>query len=100
MFIVSKNRNSIINTAQVTSIYVGADNCTIKADYQNGSGCQLGRYSSETAAYAAIELIAENLNKCDVCFMPKDNSVDAKLNNGIYKQHNIDGKKTKGHGGS
>ena len=100
MFIVSKDRNSIINTAQITAIFVGADNCTIKADYQNGKGCQLGRYNSETQAHTAIEIIAESIGRCEICFMPKDNDVDAKINLTEQKQHNVNGKKTKGHGGS
>lgn len=42
MFLVSKDKNSIVNMLQMKVVYLGSDNCTIKADYQNGKGCQLG----------------------------------------------------------
>lgn len=100
MFIVSKDKNSIINTEQITAIFVGADNCTVKADYQNGKGCQLGRYNSEAAAHMAVEIVANSIGKTEVCFMPDDNSINAKISIGEQKPHHISGKKTKGHGGS
>ena len=100
MYIVSKDKNSIVNMSQITVVYLGADNCTIKADYQNGKGCQLGRYNSEAAAKMAMEIVANNMGKMEVCFMPEDSAINAKLNLGEQKQHHISGKKTKGHGGS
>lgn len=100
MFVVSKDRNSIINTSQVTAIFVGADNCTIKADFQNVKGCQLGRYNSEAAAVTAIGIIAQSIENKEVCYMPKDNEIEAKINLFEQKKHHITGKKTKGHGGS
>lgn len=63
MFVVSKDKNSIVNMSQITVVYLGADNCTIKADYQNGKGCQLGRYNSEKEAKTAIDIIANNMGK-------------------------------------
>lgn len=100
MYLVSKDRNSIVNMSQITVLYLGADNCTIKADYQNGKGCQLGRYNSEAAARAAIDIIAKNMGKTEVCFMPEDCDVSAKINIEGQRQRHISGKKTKGHGGS
>lgn len=100
MYIVSKDKNSIVNMSQITCVYLGADNCTIKADYQNGKGCQLGRYNSEAAAKMAMEIVANNMGKMEVCFMPEDSFINARLNLGEQKQHHISGKKTKGYGGS
>lgn len=100
MYLVNKDRNSIVNMSQITVLYLGADNCTIKADYQNGKGCQLGRYNSEAAARAAIDIIATNMGKVEVCFMPEDCDVNARINIDGQRQHHISGKKTKGHGGS
>lgn len=100
MYIVSKDKKSIINTEQVTSMYVGADGCTIKVDFGNGKGCQIGRYNSEKECQIAIEIIAGNFGKADVCFMPESNAINAKLNLTEQKQRHISGKKTKGHGGS
>lgn len=100
MFIVNKNKSSIVNMSQITVMYLGADNCTVKADYQNGNGCQLGRYNSEAAARMAMEIVANSMGKTEVCFMPEDSAVNAKINLVEQKQHHISGKKTKGHGGS
>lgn len=86
--------------SQITVMYLGADNCTVKADYQNGNGCQLGRYSSEAAARMAMEIVAGSMGKTEVCFMPDDSAVNAKFNLGEQKPHHISGKKAKGHGGS
>lgn len=41
MYIVSRDKRSIINTEQITSMYVGADGCTIKADFENGKAVRL-----------------------------------------------------------
>ena len=100
MFIVSKDKKSIINTQEITCIYIGADGCNLKAEFENGKGCQIGRYNSEKQSQIAIEIIADNMGKNEVCFMPQDNDIDAKINNRKTKQHHISGKKTKGHGGS
>lgn len=100
MFIVSKDRNSIVNAQQITSIYIGADGCTLKADFGNGKGCQIGRYNSEKQSQVAIEILANSIGKGEICFMPQDNAVNAKINIGETKQHHISGKKTKGHGSS
>lgn len=100
MYIVSKDKKSIINTEQITSMYVGADGCTIKADFRNGKGCQIGRYNSEKECQIAIEIIAGSFGRSDACFMPEDNAINAKISLGGQKYHHATGKKTKGHGGS
>lgn len=100
MYIVNKDKKAIINLEQVTCVYLGADGCTIKVDYQSGNGCQLGRYNSESAAQAAIEIISNSIGKAEVCFMPEDTAINAKISLGEQKYHHATGKKTKGHGGS
>lgn len=100
MYILSKDQNSIINLEQVTVVYIGSDSCTIKADYQNGKGCQLGRYNSEEEAKIAMNIISENVGKTEICKMPTNEAVKAKCNLKEQKNHHIGGKKTKGHGGS
>lgn len=100
MYIVSKDKKSIINTEQVTSLYIGADGCTIKADFGNGKGCQIGRYHSEKECQVAIGIIATSLGKSAVCYMPDSAAITARLSTGESKQHHISGKKAKGHGGS
>lgn len=102
MFIVSKDRKSLINAEQVTCIYASTDGCSLKVDFQNGRGCQIGKYNSDGEARIAIGIIADSikLGNMEVCFMPDDNAIKAKLNLDEQKYHHITGKKTKGHGGS
>ena len=100
MFILSKDNRSIINMEQITVVYIGSDNCTIKADYQNGKGCQLGRYNSEEETKIAMSIISESVGKTEICVMPTDEAVRAKCNLREQKSHHVSGKKTKGHGGS
>lgn len=102
MFIVSKDRKAIINLEQVSTMYIGSDGCSIKADYRSGNGCQLGRYDSARETRIVMEMVADRIGtgKMEICFMPDDSAVKAKLNADGQKYHHITGKKTKGHGGS
>lgn len=101
MNIVSKGKKSIVNAEQVTSIYIGADGYTIKAEFVNGNGCQLARYDSEKQAQIAMEIIANRLGKADkICYMPELPEINAKVNLEDQKQYHITGRKQKGHGGS
>lgn len=97
MFIVSKDKRAIVNTDWVTSVHIGADGCTLKADFQNGNGCQIGRYMSEEECMTAMDIITGML---DACSVPDDSAVIAKINLGGQRLRHISGKKTKGHGGS
>lgn len=99
MIIVSKDRNNIVNLEQVTNIFAGSDGYTVKAEYANGNGCQLGRYSSP-AASKVIEMIGLAVGRTEVYFLPNDEEVSARLNEEKARYHHITGKKTKGHGGS
>lgn len=100
MFLVGKDNKSIINTDRITSMYIGADGCTVKVDFENGKGCQVGRYNSEREAQAAIEIVSGNVGRLAVCGMPDDDAVSARISQKNQKQHHATGKKTKGHGGS
>ena len=100
MYIVSKDTRSMVNAEQITSIYIGADGCTIKADFKNGKGCQIGRYASEKACQIALEILAKDSTRNGVSWMPTDDAVNARLALEDRKVHHVSGKKTKGHGGS
>lgn len=100
MYIVSKDKKAIINLEQISTMYIGSDGCSIKADYISGNGCQVGRYSSDREAKKAMELVANAIGKSEVCFMPDDDAVKAKMNSEEQKYRHITGKKTKGRGGS
>ena len=100
MFVVSKDRISIINMEQITNLYIGADGCTIKADYANGKGCQIGRYNGEKEAKAAVEIVVRSMQRNEVSFMPNDEEVRTAIQTQETKWHHATGKKMKGHGGS
>ena len=57
MFIVAKDGKSIINTSHITGIYIGADGCTLKADFENGKGCQIARYDVDRFSKIALNFI-------------------------------------------
>ena len=100
MYVISKDGNSIVNMDHVTSIYIGADGCTVKADFANGKGYQLGRYDSMQECLIAVEIVAEKLETRKNSCLPSDSVVSAKLRLVRQEQHHISGKKTKSHGGS
>lgn len=100
MIIVSKDRESIINMEQVTSIHIGADGCTLKVDFVNGKGCQIGRYGSEKECQVVIAAIAKNIEKAGSSFMPDDDEVRVGMGLEKQKHRHATGKKPKGHGGS
>ena len=99
MIIVSKDRDIIVNMDQVTTLFTGNDGYTVKAAFANGSGCQLGRYASSVAG-KVIGMIGLAVGRSEVYFLPSDEDVAARLNEERARYHHIDGKKTKGHGGS
>lgn len=100
MYVASMDKKAVINFEQITSVYIGADGCTIKADFGNGKGCQIGRYSSERGAQVALDMIMMSVGKCEMCFAPGDAAVKARISLEEQRQHPIGGKKQKGHGGS
>lgn len=101
MFIVTKDGKAIINTRHVTSIYLGVDKCCIKADFENGKGCQIARYDADKHSEIAMSIIVDSIRRGDaMCCMPDDKSIKAKLNLEEQKYHHLTGKKTKRRGGS
>lgn len=88
MFIVSKDKKSIVSTEQIRLIYTDSDKRTVKAEHQNGKGCDLGRYSSEAATQAMIEDLANSIGRTEVYFMPDDDFVKARSKNGVQKERN------------
>ena len=98
MFIVNKDRTQVINMNQVTVLFIGSDECSVKVNFAAGQGCQVARYNSHNAAAAAIELLGKSMANCDeVFFFPDDERVRT---HAAEKWHHATGKKTKGHGGS
>lgn len=86
MFIVSKDKKAIVSTEQIRLIYTDSDKRTVKAEHQNGKGCNLGRYGSEAAAQAMIEDLANSIGRTDVSYMPDDDFVKARSKSGVQEQ--------------
>lgn len=85
VYITNKDCSEIINLSKITRIYISKDkdNCTVKADFENGSSCQLGQYGSRSEAQGAIDIVASMLKSklvLEVCSMPQDDMVIAHLN--------------------
>ena len=100
MFIISKDNKAIVNTDSTTVIYVGSDGITIKADFKNGRGCQLGRYDSLEECKKTLEMMAKEVGKVNIFQMPESAAIKAEIVKNEACWHHVTGKKTKGHGGS
>ena len=100
MYIVEKDGYGVHNIEFMTSIYIGNDFCTIKANLNSGTHIRLGRYSNPTEAETALKIIIENIGKTGIFYMPSEEQLKARYNRNKEVYHNIGGKKTKGHGGS
>lgn len=101
MLVVSKDFRIVINMENITDIYIGADDVSIKADFSNGKGCQISRYPSKEMALEAMRLLTKSadIGKSIFC-MPQDKEVEAIIQRDSVQTHHISGKKVKGHGGS
>lgn len=100
MYIISRNREAIINTDMINVIFVGSDGVTIKADFGNGRGCQIERYDSAEECRTAMEIVMDNFGKSDICRMPDKDFIAARLKERETRRHHPTGKKAKGHGGT
>ena len=101
MIIVSKDRTSLSNMEYVASIYIAGD-WSIKANMNgNVSMIKLGTYTSERAAEYAFQILLNSISGGkEICYMPQDDEIQAAKVIAEKKYRHIDGKKTKGHGGS
>lgn len=80
VFIVSKNRDSMISTESTDCIYIG-DDMTIKAIVGSTAKMyRLGLYPIRDAAMIAFDMIASAMGtKKDVFFMPGDDTIDREI---------------------
>ena len=101
MIIVSKDRTSLANMEHISNIYIAGD-WSIKANMNgNVSMIKLGTYTSERAAEYAFQILLNSISGGKgICYMPQDEEIQAAKVVGEKKYRHIDGKKTKGHGGS
>jgi len=61
---------------------------------------KLGEYESVKLAKKAVQMLCRDMEQKQICYMPDDDAVKAALIAERREYHGIDGKKTKGHGGS
>lgn len=103
MFIVSKEYGVILNFANIVEIYTGSNGTAVVGKQTDGKMIILQEYESKKEAKEAIAIIADEMRRNTVIYMPDANTIKGRIaNSGIMREqhHNINGKKTKGHGGS
>lgn len=101
MYVLNKNKTQIINLEQVTAMYLGTDETSIKVDFAMGKGCQIGKYISSAFAKKALEMLTLSIKRREEVFLiPEDEEIRVLIENQEAKNRNIGGKKQKGHGGS
>lgn len=99
MYLCNKSKTQIVNLTHVTALYIGGDDCTIKASFASSTGCQIARYNSSDEAVIAMEMLGKAIGKEEIFFMPTDEQVRMLLNaNAAAERYH--GKKVKRHGGS
>lgn len=101
MIIVSKDKTSMANMDHVSNVYISGD-FSIKANMNgNVSMIKLGSYGTQKESEYALQFILESMErKSNICYMPQDCEVQAKVALDESRYRNVNGKKTKGHGGS
>lgn len=106
MYIINKTRDSIINAARATAIYIGEDRTTVKAICGNADKMyRLGAYKTREYAEIALREISKALARTDIscCVMPDDSYVESlarELLSDKSGKFAANGKKTKRRGGS
>lgn len=101
MFIVSREKGIILNLDNATEVYTGNSDRAIVAKQTDNRIIPLVEYETEGEARTAIEMIAEEMGRKDIVYIPSREQVKARaVNDRKGQHHNTGGKKTKGHGGS
>lgn len=103
MLIASKRKNQFMNTDDFSAIFVN-DNKRIIGASVGGRNNVLDEYESREAALKAMEILISRLQvateKTIIVCMPSDTEVETALIGNREHYRHIDGRKTKGHGGS
>lgn len=101
MYIVSKDRMTVINAEQISAIYVSSGT-NIRTETAGGRTWNIGRYDSGENAQAALDMLVERIRsvKEETVFVPRDRDIQAMRALEEQKYHHMAGKKMKGHGGS
>lgn len=102
MILVSKDGKCIVNMESVACVYIGGNDSSIKADFQNGRGTHLATYSSAEESRAAMQILSKKISQ-GVAYieMPEAEEIKAAIiAGGRDKDRYSNGRKSKGHGGS
>lgn len=104
MLILSKNGNSVINLDHIKSIHTSGDGHKLICEFSDNDSCCAAEYETEGKAKAALRMLVKSEKAgSHVFMMPDELSIQAEISAtrcGNENRHSIDGKKTKGHGGS
>ena len=100
--IMNQKEDELYVLENITSLYIGSDGCTIKAAAGNTRGGIIGRYDSYEEAKTAFVMLCEKIEKGLVVIKPPGAEETRERIKAQPKtiHRNIEGKKTKGHGGS
>lgn len=102
MYIVSKEAGVLLNFNNIVELFTKNDGALI-AKQEDGKIIILKVYETEQHAKEAILIIAEDMKNKNIIHVPTKEFVKQHIINGNpynNPHHHINGKKTKGHGGS
>ena len=103
MFIMCKDKDSIVNLDGAPCIFIGSDYVTIKAIGTDGKSYSLGRYSGSPDAIIAFEALCRQLRNpsSNIIEVMTDDDVKAALSRKrTERERAANGKKTVRRGGS
>lgn len=98
MIIFNKAEGKLINLDKMTYIRV-TDSGTLQIDFEGNTGTKMATYTNYSTAIKALQYITNNLNK-DSITLPDEETLNNMYKTERQNYHHIDGRKTKGHGGS
>lgn len=103
MFVVSKEYGIILNFDNIVELYTGSDGTAVVAKQTDGKMIILQKYETTKEAKEAIIIISEKMSRKNIVYVPNMKEIKGHIvNSSIMREqyHNINGKKTKRHGGS
>lgn len=104
MLIASKNKKQIINADHCMAIFANTENHRVIASDPRGKNMILDSYGTEEEVLKAVEILVNRLrtapDRAVIVYMPTDEEVETALIGQQEHYRHIDGRKTKGHGGS
>ncbi len=104
MLILSKDGRSVINADNSKNIHTSGDGLKLVCEFVNGGASCIAEYDTAEEARIALKMLMNAAKTNNNIFtMPGKQSVQAEVANmrqGYESRRSIDGKKTKGHGGS